>query len=815
MILWLWFLVLLDSVQAKRSLFATSLVTCMQNSQLSSNSFNVTFNPDDRSLYYNLDMTTSIDSYIYALVDVYAYGFKIITKEVDLCNIGWKQFCPVHPGNIQIESIEYISKEYTDEIPGIAYHVPDIDAFAKVRVYSADTNAYLACVQVFFSNGKTVSQTAIKWVSAVISGIGLLLSAGLSSFGNSRAASHISANTMLLFLYFQSVVVIAMLHVHRMPPIASAWAENLVWSMGLIRVTFMQKIFRWFVQSTGGTPELFLTSKTQSVLAQRAFEATASTSLFKRATEVLYGNHNTKIFRGIKRLGYLMRIESTSIVPTGFTFFVLCGYLLAAIIIGTKYAVEVCIRAGWLNPKRFFAYRQNWRTILKGALLRYIYIGFVQLTILSFWEFTERDSAAVIVIACLFVCLSCGLMLWAVFRTLHFGKKSVRLYNNPAALLYGDEYVLHKYGFFYTMFNANYYWWNVVLLVYMFLKSLFVGFAQASGKTQALALFIFDFFYTIAVIRYKPYLDRPTNIMNIFICVVTCVNSFLFMFFSDLFHQGYQVSAIMGWVFFIMNAAFSLILLLMILTFVFMIVFSRNPDLKFKPVKDDRASFQKTTVIDPFEDPKHADLLASPSTFSSDSPINEKNGKRRFTAADELLALGQVAGDHDNDWENTAEIEKARARDNSLLSPFGEAEKFTHDSVINDHSSSSVNDTSVNEKLPDSNKKVSFPGKIIRALSLKGYKDNYDEDTPIATQRKVVSNVRPGTSNDDSSELDGFYHGGNDFEREPVNPFESDTENGFSTPNSNLDRFGTDVDTESFSFSFNRGVDRHFNDERN
>ncbi|KAL3235743.1 transient receptor potential ion channel family protein [Nakaseomyces bracarensis] len=810
----LWFLMFVGFVQAKRSLFATSLVTCIENSQLSSNSFNVTFNPDDRSLYYNLDMTTSIDSYIYALVDVYAYGFKIITKEVDLCNIGWKQFCPVHPGNIQIESIEYISKEYTDEIPGIAYHVPDIDAFAKVRVFSADTNAYLACVQVFFSNGKTVSQTAVKWVSAVIAGIGLLLSAVLSSFGNSRAASHISANTMLLFLYFQSVVVVAMEHVHRMPPIASAWAENLVWSMGLIRVTFMQKIFRWFVQSTGGTPELFLTSKTQSVLAQRTFNV-LSPSLVKRATEILYGNQNTKIFRGIKRLGYLMRIESTSIVPTGFTFFVLCGYLLAAIIIGTKYAVELCIRAGWMNPRRFLLYRKNWRPILKGALLRYIYIGFVQLTILSFWEFTERDSGAVIVIACLFVCLSCGLMLWAAFRTLHFGKKSVRLYNNPAALLYGDEYVLHKYGFFYTMFNAKYYWWNIVLLCYMFLKALFVGFAQGSGKTQALALFIFDFFYTIAVIRYKPFLDRPTNIMNIFICVVTCVNSFLFMFFSDLFHQGYQVSAIMGWVFFIMNAAFSLILLLMILTFVLLIVFSKNPDLKFKPIKDDRASFQKTTIPNPFEESKNADLLASPSTFSSDSPLNEKKGKRKFTAADELLALGQVAGDHDNGWENAAESPKNYDSDNALFSPFVEVEQFNNDSVLNDHSSSSVNDTSVHEKQSDNKRKVSLPGKIIRAFSLKGYKDNYDDETPNSTQRKVVNDIRPGSSHDDSSEQDGFYHGGNDFEREPVNPFESDAENEYSTPNPNQERFDSDLDTESFSFSFNRGVDRRFRDESN
>ena len=139
-------------ILAKRSLMATSLVSCMENSLLTSDSFEVKFNPDDGSLHYNLDLTTEIDSYIYADIDVYAYGFKIITKYVDLCEINWKQFCPVHPGRIQIESVEYISKDLVDEIPNIAYEVPDIDAYARVKVYSVNTTDSLACIQVFFSN---------------------------------------------------------------------------------------------------------------------------------------------------------------------------------------------------------------------------------------------------------------------------------------------------------------------------------------------------------------------------------------------------------------------------------------------------------------------------------------------------------------------------------------------------------------------------------------------------------------------------------------------------------------------------------------
>ncbi|KOG96102.1 flavin adenine dinucleotide transporter [Saccharomyces eubayanus] len=719
-LLTVWYLIsacLVAPVAAKkRTLTATSLVTCMENSQLSANSFEVSFSPDDRALHYDLDMTTQIDSYISAYVDVYAYGFKIIKEDFDVCSMNWKQFCPVHPGNIQIDSIEYIAQNYVDMIPGIAYQVPDIDAYLRLNIYN-NVSENLACIQVFFSNGKTVSQIGVKWVTAVIAGIGLLTSAILSTFGSSTAASHISANTMSLFLYFQSVAVVAMQHVDSVPPIAAAWSENLAWSMGLIRITFMQKIFRWYVDATGGSASLYLTATTMSVLTQRGLDYLKATSIYKRAENVLYGNANTLIFRGIKRMGYRMKIENTAIVCTGFTFFVLCGYFLAGFIMACKYGIELCIRCGWVRSDRFYQFRQNWKSVLKGSLLRYLYIGFTQLTILSFWEFTERDSAGVIVIACLFIILSCGLMAWAAYRTIFFASKSVEMYNNPAALLYGDEYVLNKYGFFYTMFNANHYWWNAVLMTYVFIKALFIGFAQASGKTQALAIFIIDLAYFVAIIRNKPYLDRPTNIVNIFISTVTLVNSFLFMFFSDLFNQNYAVSAVMGWVFFIMNAAFSLLLLLMILTFTAIIVFSKNPDSRFKPAKDDRASFQRHTI--PHE------------------------GGLNKSVANELMALGNVAKDHTENWEYKLKSQEGKS-DENLFGVDYDDEKTGSNS---DNAENSSKETT----------RPTFSEKVLRSLSIKRNKSKLGSNrrkTPVKVAQK-----EPSTGSTNSSPINKSYPG--------------------------------------------------------
>lgn len=631
-------------VFAKRTLSATSLVTCMDNSQISPSYFEVTFNPDDRSLNYNLDLTTEILANVTAHVQIYAYGFIIIDKTIDMCSLGWKQFCPVYPGSLQIESVEYISASYVNQIPGIAYTVPDIDAVVKVDVYDKLTNKRLSCLQCSFSNGKTVSQTGIKWATAVIAGLGLLIAAILSTFGNSNAASHVSTNSVSLFLYFQSVVIVCMQSVERVPPIASAWSENLAWSMGLIRVTFMQKIFRWYVQSTGGSPTTYFLSTTQQILVQRAMsylnnlhdfvfnEGTISPGIKRSLDYSLSSNANLIVLRGIKRIGYNSHIEPTSIVVTGFTFFVLMGFLLAIIIIFIKLATVLLIRFKKMNPNRLSHFRKSFPIILKGSLLRYIYIGFPQLIILSLWEFTVRDSPAVIVLAVLCLLMAVGIMGYCFWNTYRHGSFSTKKYSNPAAILYGDSHVLHKFGFCYTMFHAEKYWFGIVLVSYGLIKGIFIGLCQGSGKVSSIVIFVLDFAYMVYLFIQKPYMDKSTNILNYCMAVVSTINSFLFIFFSDVFGQPAQVASIMGWVFFILNAAFSFVLLISIIVLITIAVLSKNPDARFAPARDDRTSFQRQ------------------------SSLKNKKSRNTLTAEartqNELFALGAAAQDHQDDWES-------------------------------------------------------------------------------------------------------------------------------------------------------------------
>lgn len=599
---------LVGSAQAVSLLKATSLVPCMTNSSLTATNFDVVFFPGNRTITYDISAQVEVDGKVSASVQLFAYGIKIIDETVDPCKENIKQLCPVSAGTIDINSNSVLSRSIVGDIPGVAFTVPDLDAQVYFRILNTTNNNMIACIRADFTNTKTVNHVGVKWATAVIAGFGLLTSAVVSTMGSSYTAAHIAANSVALFSYFQNTVIVCMEAVDRVPPIASAWAQNLAWSMGLIEVKFMQKIFRWYVQATGGTPTTYLIVSTISILVQRAHEVNTrvqdfvlsharSLGMVKRSPSygmdtVAHSSSSLMVLRGIKRVAYQAHIEQTSVVLTGFTFFVLICMAISIVFAAFRLFLMVAFK------NRFVTYRANWRIMLKGTLLRILFIGLPQLVILSLWEFIERDSAAVIVLAVFFLILSAGILGWNSFKVWVIGRQSLEMYGTPAYMLFSDPQILNKYGFLYIQFDASKYYFIISLLVYTGVKAIFISFAQSSGKTQGLALFIIEAVYLGILSWKKPYMDKSTNVINIIIQSISTVNAFFFLFFSDLLTQPQAVSSIMGVIFFVLNAAFSLILLIYTLVTCTMVLLAKNPDARYKPAKDDRASFMQTHAVD-------------------------------------------------------------------------------------------------------------------------------------------------------------------------------------------------------------------------
>jgi len=565
--------------------------------------FDVNFFADNATLDIEIKGVSSIKGYVNITMRVYAYGYLAYEHIMNPCDTDLTGLCPMNQGNIPLKSTTPLDSSDIAKIPGIAYTVPDLDA--KVQVFFNDTTgASVACVEAQLSNGKTVNQIGVAWTLAVISGLALVASAITSGLGHSNTAAHVAANALALFSYFQAQAFIGLCAVP-LPPIVSAWTQNFQWSMGIINVGFLQDIATWYQRATGGTASVIINNLgNESVQVQkRSLEVVGNMAkraayavgdrILKRA--VLDSTTQTPIIvTGIKRAGFNEGIEPTNIFLTGYIFFLIFVVFTTIGVLLFKLIVEGLVRTGNLSHDKFQDFRNGWTTVLKGILFRIVLIGFPQMVVLCFWEFTVRDSGAEVVLAVFTVFTMLAILIWASSKVIRLARRSIAMHKNPAYILYSDPVSLNKWGFLYVQFKATAYYFIVPVFAYVLIKGMFIALAQSSGTVQALALVVIEAVFLIVVCVLLPYMDKKTNTFNIVICVVNFLNAIFLMVFTHIFSQPGLVTGVMGVVFFIYNAVFSTVLLVIVIVASIMAIVSKNPETRYQPMRDDRGSFIKS-----------------------------------------------------------------------------------------------------------------------------------------------------------------------------------------------------------------------------
>lgn len=365
---------------AAKYIESKSLNPCQANSLFTATLFNVIFTPNNGSLAFDIVGVSSISGNVSADIEVVAYGLSIFKKPLDPCTSNLQGMCPMNTGQINIQSNFIVSSDIVSKIPQIAYVVPDLDGLVRIQINSTSTNESVACVEADLSNGKTVYSKAIGWVLAVIAGLALLASAVTSGLGHSNTAAHVASNTLSLFGFFQVQAIVGMTSVH-LPPIVASWTQNFQWSMGIIKVSFLQSICTWYQRSTGGKPTTLLsTLATSSVQIQkRSLDSVhhlfleAYDQLVKRAT-----NSETSkvvVVQGITRVGFRAQIEPTNIFMTGLIFFMIFVVMVSIGVALFKVFCEVAVKAGWFKGSKFEEFRNGWKIVLKGILFRVVWPG--------------------------------------------------------------------------------------------------------------------------------------------------------------------------------------------------------------------------------------------------------------------------------------------------------------------------------------------------------------------------------------------------------------------------------------------------------
>lgn len=372
---------------AENIIESNSLNSCKSGSNFTATLFNVAYTPSNHSIGLSINGVSSLVGNVTAQLEVIAYGFTILNQTLNPCEMGLAGFCPMQTGQINIVTNIDVPESVAKQVPGIAYSVPDLDGVVRVYVTSLDTNQVIACMEADLSNTKSVYHPAVGWATAVIAGLGLVAAGVTSGLGHPNTAAHVAANAVSLFGFFQAQAVIGMTSV-TMPPIVQSWTQNFQWSMGIIRIGFLQSIATWYQRATGGTPTTYLsTLSTYSVQVQkrairRSLDAMvayatqhvrAVRTLARRADATVNASvENVKVVRGIDRVGFRAGIEQTNIFMTGLIFFIFVLLMVAVLVALTKAILDGCAKAGWMKSERFLEFRNGWKIVIKGILFRLV-----------------------------------------------------------------------------------------------------------------------------------------------------------------------------------------------------------------------------------------------------------------------------------------------------------------------------------------------------------------------------------------------------------------------------------------------------------
>ncbi|KAE8553890.1 putative flavin carrier protein 3 [Talaromyces marneffei ATCC 18224] len=586
----------LQYVAAESYLASTSLDTCQEDSLITASLFDVTFFPGNDTIYYDINANASVTGNVSMTLQVIAYGYYLQPIDINPCDGSSlsTNFCPIQTAGepIDLQASSQVPSDIASRIPGIAYTVPDLDGKVRIMISSTDQNATVACLQAQLTNGKTVYQKAVGWTLVAIAFVALTASAIASGLGFSNTAAHVAANALSFFGFFQAQAMYGMTSVS-MPPIVEAWTQNFQWTMGIIHVNFLQSLSTWYQQATGGKPSTLLASlSVQSVsvqkrswdLSKRAFH-----TLTARATDdTMYSG--ITVIKGILRVGFRAHIEPSNIFMTGLIFLAAAFITAILLIFMFKLYIKVAIKWEWMSPGAFHEFR-NGTSVIRGILFRLILIAYPQMVVLCLWELTRRDSVAEVILAVLIIVSMTSILLWVAFNVHRIAKRSVAMHKNPGYILYSNPTFLHTWGFIYVSYRATAYYWVFPTLFYIFIKGAFIGLSQSSPLTQTIGLLCIETTNLIFSSVFRPWMDKKTNTFNIAICAVHFINAVFLLMFTSVFDQPPIVNSVMGVVLVLYNAIFALVLLIMVLVSAFYAIFSKNPDLRYGPVRDDRGSF--------------------------------------------------------------------------------------------------------------------------------------------------------------------------------------------------------------------------------
>lgn len=588
----------------------SGFTSCLDNSTIKVDKLNIKFDRSTKLITFDVAGSSEKVQNVTAALTVSAYGKQVYQKSFDPCADGAKvdQLCPVPAGNFAAKGTQTIPSGYLDQIPSIAFSVPDLEGQAKMELKSRDGGSDLACIQSDVNNGKTVEVPAVSYIAAGVAGAALILS-GLSALGGAGSAgSHTpSPNFGEVIGWFQAVSMNGMLSV-KYPPVYRQYTKIFAFSTGLVPWDGMQKSIDNFRSRTGGNltidsveylrnANLVYTdgSGKNSSISKRAFEHLVQLSeLVTRgistnvngtqsgsggnSTGTESGDKVTHVVHGIQ--GYVEQLTIPQ-ANTFMTVLLIFAIVIAAIAVGIlffKVVLETWALFGSF-PKKLTGFRKRYWGLLGRTITNLVLILYGVWTLYCVYQFTNGDSWAAKALAASTLAIFTALLGFFTFRIWQLARKFKEVEGDTSPL-YENKETWRKYSLFYDSYKRGYWWVFVPAIIYMFAKGCVIAGGNGHGLTQTAGQLIVESLMLTLLLWKRPYVTKSGNWINVFIQIVRVLSVVCILIFVEELGIAQSTKTVTGVILIAVQSALTAVLAILIAVNAIIICCRENPHRK-------------------------------------------------------------------------------------------------------------------------------------------------------------------------------------------------------------------------------------------
>ncbi|KAJ8077113.1 hypothetical protein PM082_001541 [Marasmius tenuissimus] len=550
-------------------LFTSSVTYCQPPESLLIQQFDVTYFAANRSVSFNITASSVLpDIAVSANLLLNVYGMKPVNLTLDLCNVLGGALCPLPIHEFQGHDSLTIPEAFSSKIPGIAYKIPDLEAYAQFMLTETSTGDIKACVQATLSNGWSTHQPAVEWTTG-----GIAIATLLASIWQSPSPhAPLPFRLLDMLSLYQTIASTGFLNLNY-PSVYRSFTLNFGWAMSLFASSRddVQDAINDMRARTGGGLANSTAASPVGLVNRRLSPFNANfavpkadypplpefSNTFISTLSSVAANHTSALSdvrlqelatSGPQDPGVVQVVtqDSSNVLQAGVPIYVnslhiatanafmtvfICTLILILItsfVFAAGYGVLIAMERFNLGQgDTRLRMRYAYPSLVKAWALRLALIMFFPIIVFALYQWTLKDSWLSILLSVIaFLAITGGIAyaFWTIFRYRR---------TTDEAVLSDNTTFLRAYGPVYAQYRSERYYFFLFYVVAAFLKAVFIAAAKSRGLVQVILILLVEITTLVGLVTLRPHLTRGGDVFSTFLAVVRVLTTGLLLAFVE------------------------------------------------------------------------------------------------------------------------------------------------------------------------------------------------------------------------------------------------------------------------------------------